>query len=58
MVCFDYEEVECSKCHHKTIDEYNVIKGKIVCGSCIEAEQNICEVCGSDVCECNKENKK
>ena len=36
MVCFDYEEVECSKCHRKVIDEWSIIDNKILCGECIE----------------------
>lgn len=43
MACFDYEEVECSRCHRMTIDEYSIIKDKVVCGSCIEGELNECE---------------
>lgn len=43
MVCFDYDEVECSRCYKITIDEYSIIKGKIVCGDCIEGELNECE---------------
>ena len=44
MPCFDYEEVECSRCHRKVIDEYCIIKEKIVCGSCIEKELNECDI--------------
>jgi len=35
MVCFDYEEVECSVCHEKLMDGYQIIDDKIVCDECL-----------------------
>lgn len=37
MVCFDYEEVQCSVCGAKMQDGYQTLNGVVVCDECSEA---------------------
>lgn len=34
MVCFDYEEVECTICKNKYVDAYDIVEGKVICDGC------------------------
>jgi hypothetical protein len=39
MGCFDYEDVQCAICGHRTKDGYQIVDGKVLCDECSNASQ-------------------